>query len=105
MQKRKKYDSKYKSKIILEVLKEEKTINEIAAREGLHPNLISRWKSEFLEGMEKIFEKENIEAEKLKKVHEEEIEELYKQLGKQAAQIEWLKKKICKILLVIRKEK
>lgn len=98
--KRKKYDAKYKSKVILEVLKEESTINEIASREGIHPNLVSRWKTEFLEGMPQIFEKENIEVEKMKKEYEDQLEELYKQLGKQTAQIEWLKKKSAKYTLL-----
>jgi|GEM_PF-4974131 len=37
-----------KAKIVLEVLREEKTLNEIAAEYEIHPNMVSRWKAEFI---------------------------------------------------------
>ncbi|WP_411844532.1 transposase [Schinkia azotoformans] len=38
--KRKRYTSEFKSQIVLEVLKEEKTMNEIASSHGIHVNQI-----------------------------------------------------------------
>ena len=35
--------------MVLEVLREEATVNEIAAQHGLNPVMVSRWKTEFLE--------------------------------------------------------
>lgn len=90
---RKKHTAEFKSKIVLELLKEELSLSQLASGYGIHPNLVSRWKAEFLEGMPRIFNKENAEAEKLKKEYEKQTEELYAQLGKLTAQIEWLKKK------------
>jgi len=37
-----------KAKIVIEVIKGERTLNEIAAEYGIHPNLLSRWKTEFI---------------------------------------------------------
>lgn len=90
---RKKYTAEFKGKIVLELLKEELSLSQLASGYGIHPNLVSRWKTEFMEGLPRIFSKENVEAEKLKKEYEKQTEELYAQLGKLTAQIEWLKKK------------
>lgn len=90
---RKKHSAEFKAKIVLELMKEELTLGQLASGYGIHPNLVSRWKTEFMEGIPRIFSKENAEAEKVKKEYEKQIEELYAQLGKLTAQIEWLKKK------------
>jgi transposase-like protein len=39
--------AEFKSKVGLELLREEKTVSQVAAEYGVHPNLISRWKAEF----------------------------------------------------------
>ncbi len=46
MNKRTQYTAEYKVTV---VLREEETVAEIAATEGLNPVMISRWKAEFLE--------------------------------------------------------
>jgi transposase-like protein len=55
---RQSHTPEFKFQVILEVLKEEHTVNEIATSHQLHPNLITRWKNEFLEsGAKEIFVK------------------------------------------------
>ena len=49
MNKRREFSAEYKARIVIEVLKEERTLGEIASREGINPNQISNWKREFLE--------------------------------------------------------
>ena len=49
--KRKTYSAEFKAKLVLEVLKEEKTINEIASEYGMVPKNFINWKKEFLENM------------------------------------------------------
>ncbi len=41
-----------------EILKEEKTINQIASEFGVHPNVLYRWKKQALENLPKLFEDE-----------------------------------------------
>lgn len=48
MEKRRNSTLGEKAEIVIEVLKEDRTLNEIAAEYGIQPNQISRWKSEFL---------------------------------------------------------
>jgi len=49
MKKRNRYTAEFKAKVVLEVLREEQTVNEIAAKYELSPVMVSRWKVEFLE--------------------------------------------------------
>ena len=46
---RKKYDAKYKAKVAIEAIKERETLSELAAKYGVSPVMISRWKKEFIE--------------------------------------------------------
>ena len=49
MKKRNQYSAEFKAKVVLEVLQEEATVNEIAAKHGIHPVMVSRWKQEFID--------------------------------------------------------
>ncbi len=88
-QTRKKHSSKVKFQVMLEVLQENKNQAEIARSYGLHGNLISNWKKEFLENGHKIFEMDNNRAEK---VQSKKVEELEQIIGKQTVEIALLKK-------------
>lgn len=59
MPKRKRLTANQKAQIVLEILKEEKTINQIASEFGVHPNVLYRVKKQTLENLPKIFENEN----------------------------------------------
>ena len=50
------YTPEYKAKIVLEVLKGEKELGEIAAENELNPNMVRNWKREFLENASSVFE-------------------------------------------------
>lgn len=90
------YTPEFKFEVVLEVLKEERTITEIATAHQIHPNLVTRWKSEFLEGGAKaIFarEKKVEEIDRIKLEFEEKEGKLYQQIGELTTQLAWLKKK------------
>lgn len=91
--KRKHYSPEQKSNIVLEVLREEQTLNEIASKYGVSPQLISRWRTEFMENMPAVFDKKSTEIEKVKKEHDAEKEELVNQIGQLTVEMNWLKKK------------
>ena len=90
---KKNYTPEFKAKIALEALKEEKMINQIASENEIHPNMVSKWKTEALTGLPALFRKDVSETEKLKASYESKIEELYKQIGRLTTDLEWLKKK------------
>lgn len=96
--KRNNYEPEFKAKVVLELLREEKTVSQIAAEYGVHPNLISRWKAEFLEKMPAVFGKTVSDTDKLRKEYETEKEDLIRQIGKLSVENEWLKKTYQKAL-------
>ena len=90
--KRKKYAPEEKAKIVLEVLREEDTLAEIANKYDVSQQLISRWRSEFLSNMATVFDKKTNETEKLKIEYEAEKEALVTKIGQLTIDIDWLKK-------------
>jgi len=54
--KRRKYTSKFKTKVVLEALKERHSLAELAQKYQIHPTQISSWKRDFLDGAEQVFE-------------------------------------------------
>ena len=82
----------FKAKLVLEALREEKMITQIASENGINPNLLSKWKTEAITGLPAIFRKETT-AEKLKAAYERKIEDLYIQIGRLSTDLDWLKKK------------
>jgi len=86
------HSPEFKSKLVLESLREEKLITQIASENGINPNLLSKWKAEAVAGLPAVFRKETSEA-KLKAVYERKIEELYTQIGRLSTDLDWLKKK------------
>jgi putative transposase len=93
MEKRNRYTPEFKTKVVLEVLQEEQTVNQIAAKYELNPVMISRWKAEFLERASMVFEKGTSEVDKLRKEYESKQEHLEKLVGQLTVEIDWLKKK------------
>jgi len=93
MPKRKRFSVSQKAQIILEVLKEERTMAQIASEYGIHPNVIYRWKKQALENLPKLFEDETKKERDLKVEHERLVNDLYNEIGKLTTQLSWLKKK------------
>ena len=54
--------------------------------------MLARWKREAVEGLPSLFENDAAKKRKEEKAHEEELQELYAQIGRLSTQNEWLKK-------------
>ena len=88
---KKQYSPEFKLKVVLEVLKGEKTATQLAGELGVHPVVLSEWKKQFVEGGPQIFAK----ARKSKDAAEmKEKAELFEQIGRLKMENEWLKKKL-----------
>ena len=56
MGKRRRFTAKFKARVALAALREDKTLQQIAAQHGLHPNQVSQWKRQAREGLAGVFE-------------------------------------------------
>lgn len=75
------------------MLKEIKSISEIASETGVHPTQLHRWRKEFLERAPELFSSQQAwTVEKAR--YEKEIDDLYSEVGKLTVQLSWLKKKV-----------
>ncbi len=87
---RKMYSGKFKGKVALEAVKDEKTIAELAGQYEVHPTQVKAWKQHVLSHIEDMFVDKR---RKKDKEQEELIEELYKQIGQLKVELDWVKKK------------
>ena len=88
---RRKFTNEQKFQIVIEAIKGERQISEIAAQYQVHPNQVSNWKKQFIEKGASVF---NNKADDSKKILEETQEDLFKKIGQQQYEIEWLKKNL-----------
>jgi transposase-like protein len=90
---RKQYTAAFKARVVQELLKEEKTLAQLASEYEVHPTQLKHWRAVALEGLPGLFEKQDSTAE-LRRAHEEQLTELYAEIGKLSTQVTWLKKKL-----------
>ena len=93
MEKRNHYTSEFKAKVVLELLREESTLAQVASKYQLNPQMISQWKSEFIKNASAVFEKSKDEAGKLQKEMEQKEARYQQIIGQMSYEIDWLKKK------------
>lgn len=86
---RKKFTPKFKTKVVLEALKERMSNQELAKKFDIHSQQINTWKKEFLINAEDLFSKGNGKSAKTKQ--EEKEDQLLKTIGKQKVEIDFLK--------------
>jgi transposase len=89
---RRKFSADFKTKVVLEALKERNTIEEISRKFELHPNQITTWKKEFLSNASAAFADDAVKEDM--KEQEAVIEKLYAQIGQREVEIDFLKKKL-----------
>ena len=87
---RKSDDRKFKAKVVLEAIKGQSSITELASKYKVHPNQISNWKKQFLENMDILF---TSSRKKSKEEYEITRDDLLKEIGQLKVENVFLKKK------------
>ena len=87
---RKHFTPEFKSKVAIEALKSQKTINELSSEFEVHASQIKRWKQQLLVSSKTTFSSKPLKAQK---TFDKERERLYSKIGQLKVELDWLKKK------------
>lgn len=85
---RRKFTSKFKTKVVLEALKERSTTKEIAQRFEISVQQVNLWKREFLQDAPAVFDKDKTSKKSDAELKEER---LLKVIGQQKVELDFLK--------------
>lgn len=89
MTKRRKFTPEFKAKVALEALRGDKTIQEIASRYQVHPNQVSIWKRQAMDGLGEVFSNG---ADRARRDVEAEVHDLHAKIGQLTVERDFLAK-------------
>ena len=84
---RRKFSGAFKAQVTIEALKERDSLVELSKKFEVHPNMISKWKQEFLDRAAEIFETKSPD-----KQAQVDIDRLYSKIGQLEMERDFLKK-------------
>ena len=89
MTKRRRFTAEFKARVALEALRGDRTIQEIASRHNVHPNQVSSWKRQAVDGLGDVFAGG---ADRHKADHDVEIHDLHAKIGQLTIERDFLAK-------------
>jgi transposase len=90
---RRRHTAAFKAKVVQELLREEKSLREVAAHHGVHPSQLAKWRATAIEGLPSLFENGGRQKDKGEADRERETDELYAEIGRLTTKLAWIKKK------------
>ena len=84
---RRKHSAAFKAKVAIEALKEKETLSELSKRFDVHPQMISKWKQEFLTRSAEIFKSKTPDEEAAKRE-----KALYEKIGRLEIEVDFCKR-------------
>jgi transposase-like protein len=84
---RRRFTADFKAKVALEALRGDRTIQEIAVRHKVHPNQVSTWKRQAMDGLGEVFSNG---AERAGRDHEAEVRDLHAKIGELTVERDFL---------------
>ena len=84
---RRRFTSEFKARVALEALRGDKTVQEIASKHKVHPNQVSTWKRQAMDGLSKVFSNG---AEREHQDHESEVRDLHAKIGQLTVERDFL---------------
>ena len=91
---RRQFDGIFKSKVVIEALRERKTLSDMCKEHDLHPQQITDWKKQAIHGLPDFFEQLQSGGKNVQVVDIEAITSpLFQQIGQLTVELDYLKKK------------
>ncbi len=87
MTKRRRFTADFKARVALEALRGDRTVQEIAAKHKVHPNQVSAWKRQAVDGLNAVFSNG---AERAGRDHESEVHDLHAKIGQLTVERDFL---------------
>ena len=84
---RRRFTAAFKAKVALEALRGDRTIQEIASKHKVHPNQVSTWKRQAMDGLGAVFSNG---AERAGRDHETEVHDLHAKIGQLTVERDFL---------------
>jgi transposase-like protein len=75
---RRRFTAEFKARVALAALRGDRTIQEIATRHKVHPNQVSSWKRQAVEGLGSVFSNG---PGKARMDHDDEVRDLHAKIG------------------------
>lgn len=82
---RRKFSASFKAQVAIAALMERETLAALSERYKVHPNIISKWKQEFINNSAKAFEKGEVKPDV-------DVDKLYAKIGKLEVERDFLEK-------------
>ena len=71
---RRRFTADFKARVALEALRGDRTVQEIAAKHKVHPNQVSTWKRQAIDGLGEVFSNG---VDRARRDHESEVHALH----------------------------
>jgi transposase len=85
------HTAELKAKVAIAALREDQTAAELASKYEIDPSQVNRWKAELLDGAKEIFA---VKRGRKKDIDKQQMDELYRKIGKLEVQNEFLEGKL-----------
>lgn len=86
---RRRFGAEFKARVALEALRGDKTIQEIASKHKVHPNQVSKWKRQAMDGLGDVFSNG---PDRARQDHDSEVHDLHAKIGQLTVERDFLAK-------------
>jgi transposase len=84
---RRRFTGEFKARVALEALRGDKTVQEIASKHEVHPNQVSSWKRQAIDGLGEVFSNG---ADRERQDRETEVRDLHAKIGQLTVERDFL---------------
>ena len=84
---RRRFTGDFKARVAMEAMRGDKTIQEIASKHKVHPNQVSGWKRQAIDGLSEVFSNG---TDRQRQDHDAEIRDLHAKIGQLTVERDFL---------------